>query len=1629
MARLFPLLRKGGSLLGLLLFATGIAQGQPRIGNPTNPSQANDYGAYLPTDRTLTQAMTRASERLRDGEYHQAVTFLNEVLHREEDSFLETSLEAVPENSEKPASIRGLKATARRLLANLPPQGQEIYELLHAATARRRLDAALSAGQFDEIRQIAYQYIQTPAGREAAYVLAQMEADRGHSFAAAQWYDALLREPRAVAEFGPQLSLLSAVHWLTAGRPERAQAVLEALIARSPDQKIVLLGEERSLPRHGEDPLLWLQRVLGKPRPVSVGPAQWTTHRGNSARHVQSQGGPPHRRPRWQARVVNDPRIEAFLATRQQELQERGVVVLPAARPLAVGDVVLVKTPHNVVAIDWKTGKRIWETRVEEEGSLNQLAEEIGSAGLDEPWSMIRHPLEQRVWEDVLATSLGSDGKRLFVVRGLPMSPLETERGRGMRLGGFMNRHGMEATSPSNRLEAYDLATEGKLVWDQRGTGSTRALADAFFLGPPLAIHGKLYALAELQSAIYLLALDPASGRLLWKQPLASLERGISLDLQRRLTGAMPSYAEGMLLCPTAAGVLVAIDLAKRELAWAYRYPQGPGVNTNRAARLVWRQQAQMLKMQSRGNDRWLDSSVVIVEGRVFVTPQESNALHCLDLNTGELLWKSPRNKGLFLGCVMSEESSGEGGVVLLVGTDSITALQVQDGTPAWQQPLMLPKGTMPSGYGILSEGRYFLPLSQGEIFAIDCTTGKSLTPSRRDPLQRSRPSHHPHATPLGNLIAHRGTILSQTTLLLSKYDQTDVLRKQATTALAKNQNDTTALRELAEIYYGEEDFPEAIRLLRRAYAIRPDDPQVRELLGESLLVVLAADFETHQEDLPLLRSLVQRPHQAVALLRIEAQGLRYLAEPGAALDALLRMADLTDSELVWIDLPPSHRVRRDRWIGEQIGQLWSEASPQQRQAMIARIDTYRQSRGQSPGKRPTLTQLRHDLTYFSALPGADALRLALARQLVETKSSTENAPEAEIELLKLNHSAQSEMRASAAILMTRLLLKTGHRDEAEYFASLLSSRWQSEKPEGKGVSGSGEHDKQRAWQKRLDHLLESEKMVARPGWPRGTVLAKRIPSASVPGRKTNARHVAQRRKSSLRQLRREQIDQSGLGPSEWFISNDSKLLIARNPWGEDVYRYGVREDGPARHTRINSDLVQAAQLGHLLFVSLGHEIVALDTRQFGSEFDNQPLWKSYPSGRFPGAVTWGLFSNKKRGSLLRRSTYHSMSGRKRFSSGGGSPIGRIGPATPYGVVLQEQSQLKCVDPLSGEPFWTRSDIPPNCELLGDQDLLFAIDIGNDTTYVLNMIDGSLIDQHESPAVPWLLTSGRNIAHVGPTSGGQLVVKITDAQTGERLFEQEYEANTQMAVVEPRFLAIFEPSGQFQWIDVRSGKVLMDPFLQPANKVRDIQILMSEERLFLMVHSAKGSKGRSQNRHLRIGQDYPLVTGQVYALSMQTGQPIWPAPASVIQRGIALTQPVESPFLVFVDRSTKQDARGGNNRLRLLCLDKRTGRIEYQHDALPDTPGSQFRIRAQRGTFPTLQIETGSTEVRLTLTHESRPAEPPANEEAEAPSENLGQGLWGVGQRMGTAIQDALKNLEKANGPPPPEEIDETDDD
>ncbi len=1482
---------------------------------------------YLPTDRSMTRAMGRVRERLAAGEYQQALSFLQEVFSREEDAFLERSSNSTLQP--------GLKTTARQLIGALPPEGHELYELLHGASARRELDTALTSRDPSRVAAVLRKFFHTWAGYEAALVLAQMEADQGHYLAAAQLYRQLIDTPRAALRFEPQLSMRAALAYSAASRPDLAIATLRSIRQKYPTASLEFPGFPKPAPQSEEELVAWLTKSAGGEVLSQPGNSNWLTSRGNPARSAETSGGRPHLRARWEARVINDPAVEARLSASRQELIQRSVVAIPAARPIAVNDVVVMRTPRNLVAIDWHTGKRIWETRDDEELDAQPTRSRFPEGIDEEAFGEQENSLAQRMWDDSLVMSLSSDGKRVFVIRG--KAPIAQDDILTLQVMQGMGRNVRGLPATTNQLAAYDLETEGKLVWELDGGRMTGPLASAFFLGTPLAIDDTLYVMAEIRSAIYLLALEPATGAVQWQQQLVGLERGIALDPLRGLVTAAPSYSEGILVCPTSAGAVLGLDCTKREFLWAYRYsihPRSPAEGRNFLQPPVQTQTV-------RSNDRWLESSAIIAGEVVLVTPPDSPELHCLELQSGKLLWKKPKEEALFIGCV-------EGGNVLLIGSKSVQAVRVSDGMPARDRNAeTIPREELPAGVGYESEGKYYLPLTTGEIACIGVVDGAV----ERLPADK-------HSRLLGNLICYRGSVISQSAFVLDKFEQLQVLQQRVEAALARNASDAAALRDLGELKHAEQKTREAVQSLKRAYELTPNDPLTREMLADLLMEALSADYAAFKGDLPLLSSLVQSRDDRIQLMRIEAQGLEQLDERSDAWDAYVRLADFTAEGREYFTFESGFSVRSDRWLRGRLADLWSKVNAAERTEVEKRLTERRKSLSDSA----TAAELRHFLAYFGDLPGSHEVR----RQLADLLISRERPLEAEPELLRLALDDDQTNKTFA----TQALAKLSKSDSSSDI------------------------------------------------WPDGSVIAQYVDDSSQ-GR--NAGNPTQsERQSALRPLRIEQDFSPAIVSAEWFVTVDGSEMIGRNQLGEDISRVVVGVSNPARPYR-EANLQQAARLGHLLFVSVGSHILAIDERENPEGANNGVLWQTdRPTGpqNLLVANRYAAWNAQNRAS--RHPVYHAWSGRKRFANALGGAFSSLGPATPDGIVVQERNEIKCLDPLSGEALWMRSDLPAGCELFGDSEYVFAADVGARKAYVIRVADGHLVGERALPQFEWLTTSGPSVAQLGfrASRGGRtMLLRITDIWSQEALFDSELPIASRISVVEPDALAIYEPAGRFQLVDVRTGKLLIDEMLEAAPDLHSIQTVRSGETMFLVINR----QAQLQQFHKAVGgEDHPLTSGLVYAFDLTIGKAAWPAPATVRNRGLIATQPEGVPFLIFADFKTSRDAPSGNRtQLRLLCLDKGTGRTVYRSEDLPANTPTRFRVRGERDGDPSVSIETSSGKIILSMTDGPRPPQPPANDDLESARQTAQRGLIGLGERMLRGALETPRGQDPGRGDTP----------
>jgi outer membrane protein assembly factor BamB len=282
-----------------------------------------------------------------------------------------------------------------------------------------------------------------------------------------------------------------------------------------------------------------------------------------------------------------------------------------------------------------------------------------------------------------------------------------------------------------NRLHCFDLKT-GKLKWDLgRGVEHGGEWSSSCFLGPPLPLDDKLYVLNQKDvprlGELRLACLNPAGGQngkgsAEWIATLATMPEPLLLTPLRRTQALHIAYADGLLLCPTNAGRLIAVDRRTHKVRWTYTYSQA-----------------------KKPGSGWVGTTPIIHDGKVVFTAPDGDAVYCVDLQTGKERWKAARDGDLYLGAVSS-------GTVLLVGPKRCRALRLADGRARWNV-----ETGAPSGRGSLSAGRYYLPLQRGtksgkaEICVLDLNKGRVLHSLRL-----------PGGAVPGNLVFAEGILLSQ---------------------------------------------------------------------------------------------------------------------------------------------------------------------------------------------------------------------------------------------------------------------------------------------------------------------------------------------------------------------------------------------------------------------------------------------------------------------------------------------------------------------------------------------------------------------------------------------------------------------------------------------------------------------------------------------------------------------------------------------------------------------------------------------------------------------------------------------------------------------------------------------------
>lgn len=1489
----------------LLLASATIARGQYREQRPEP--------VFAEPDRSVRQRLDMAQELLDGERYSEAVQVLTSVLSATEDFLIlpdKTKTGGDETGRDEMGAIalgwrKSFRGEARRMIGELPPEAHRAYELQYGETARRRLVEALESVDVDAVAQVPRDFPHTRASQEALMFLAYDHMNRGRFLAAALCFEQISMATGS-DEFDPMLSVMLWTCWSRVGKPTKALAVAEDLRERSPQAELEIDGDRYSV--FADDGVNdRLIEALDKQRPETSFPAvEWKMVGGNATRTAASSGGRPLLlRPRWRQRISSHAGTNELIAAARAEYTDQVQAAVPAAYPLALRDLIIMRSPHRLVAVDFETGKRLWEI---DQLSRKKADDAEDATGMELP-TEDEVALRQRVWQDRTLGTLSSDGSTVFAIEDLPVPPkvdLEDEEMRGFR--GEPN----EPAPARNELTAYDIAhSEGKRLWTVGGPqGIEPRLEEAFFLGPPLPLDGSIYTIVELAGEIRLVVLG-SDGRIQWTQQLAVPASSDAYNTDRRRTGLSPSAAENILVCPTGVGAVVGVDLTTRDLLWGHSYERrGMPVSWGGGRRNFGRPVPEPQNFGSLTiGSASVDDGVTIVEGHVLVNPSDSPTLYCLDLATGKLHWTDKRqadHPNLYVGAVYSDQ-------VIVVSTNAIASIDLLSGRRHDFTGVDFEQDLAPSGRGFCVADRYYLPVAGrngGELLIFDIEEQQLV----------ERVALGDGSIP-GNLICYRGQIASLGTEYLELYYDLAALKLQIADQLEQSPDDPWALTTDAETSVEVGDHEAAIPKLRQARSefarlakqVSREDPlkdrieagQVvaRRLLFESLLSRLRLDYPANQPMVAELQPLIAGHAERISYLQVIAEGREQLDERSAALDAYLDLIAESRRNNALVRLSPGYSVRHSNWIQARLRALY----PRLDDATKEKYDATLEQDIASLAGANTPAKLYELLRYHDGHPAAIRIRERILDQFSDRLGLSEQVAL----LTTLSRQGPPETRGRATAQLARLYEQAFQSSEAAVYYGRLLREW-SDIVVFEGQTGSA-----------LVEALPVEQKVRRQlegqsPWPTGAVSYDRVGQSGV------------RNTIPIRILSRGEAHSENLFME--FVPQQQEIVV-RNGQGETVWEITVPL---SEGNNLSLSDPSARLVENRMFLSIGNELVALDRfRQDTAE--GAVLWRTGHSRQsFDPYAQYRqnmMFANVR----VAPGPWSDSGNRQRRRSE--KPYDALGPVNQGGIVQARGRDLISLDVATGEPLWVRHNFlakgrSNQVQLFGDEEVLvvafrddrarpdnaFTEGAGSRATILRSMDGETLVESAPipSPSRRWT-TRGRMILEWRTTDEGQVQLVLFDPWRQSDVWAHEIAPSAKGSLVGDDQVAIMERGGRFRVIDLGSGELHFEQRLAKEPQLRGLHVTRDQDRYVVFVNQRTEEPADNVFRGVQAGR-IAQFSGRIYTFDRESGEALWATPATIENQAYSVDQPAELPVLVFCRLKPKAKAE-------FTFLDKQTGAL------------------------------------------------------------------------------------------------------
>jgi outer membrane protein assembly factor BamB len=1448
---------------------------------------------FIPPPRSLNQLLKDAEEALKEDRMSEAVVVLGDLLERStdlgedpallgQDFFLDVT------DSDQQRVDRSFFRRCRELIGELPEDARETYELRYGPLAKQLLEQATEQRDWSQLREVRRKYFHTVAGYQASLLLAQQEMYEGHPLAASLLLDDVIASPGAVDRLGQAAVLMHAVACRLAGReiPELPERL---------DASVALAGEP--IAEGVTNWRKWIDDQFAYEQVDSISRSKdYPFLGGDPARNDTAEGQLPLSVPRWMLETTATPREEKLLREISSELAAMGRLAPPSWSPIRVGGQLLMRTTERLRGVDYRTGKRVWQYPWFDTDDSLEDDESISSGSRDELDA--DELLGRRVWNDVPYGQISSDGERVFLLDDL--APLQT-----VNINPLMGiRSASSADSGRNTLVALDLASEGKILWRVGQDPTVESeLNDAFFLGPPLAVDGSLYALVEMSGDISLVCLDPATGKLQWQQQLVAIEGlGIQYVGIRRISGATPSYHEGVLICPTGAGATVAVDLADRTLRWGNSYRRRADVSNVSRFRRTEQSTDELL-------ERW-HSSLAIASGSVIVvTPAATDVLFCYDLVDGKSRFSKPRQSAFYVAGIRD-------GSLLMVGPREVISYDVKSGRLNWKADReLVNSGDQIVGRGVFSKDRYIVPTSGNELVSISLDDGT---------VKERRTTRFP----LGNLVAIDGEIISQSATRLAVALGAETLGPRVERMLKENPDDLDALIQKALLLSQQGERKQALVVLERAREIDPDSDDVRMLSISSMLGMLREGEDSSPELIAELDALIDTPGQRLEFLALRIQSALDADQVAEATGLLLQFTSvmsevsLVGDEVESIVRDPGRDCSIGSWVAARSAEIVRKATAREN------VESVRDQVSKFVAAEAINSTKRLEAFVRNLRPlGIDDVVVTLA----ERKAAEEDWFSAERTLIgpirpdRILNQSTAILSANQAAALARVYAQGQLGEDAEaVLAPFRSQDSSSSLPEtvveelsdlaAKSIGG-GFPDLEVT-----DEVQLTWQSQALPPGARAS-FAQRISKPTI---------------------------QAGKSFAGWSIVNNSGAVALLNPIGESsrLTYDSFQQSGVSDR--------QAIVSGGLLVLEKPGEISVLDLFAVrNNQSADAMLWsRDFSSDRSPsrkaartefGDTIYSYPTNSSAANLI-----------SEF---------RVGPVLGDRMLLLLSGELICLNATDGESLWRNSQAPPIGHMVAEEGRLAVVSFQPNRISEINEFD--LLDGRKLGTRPWeygnvWASSGKHIlAYQSAANGASATVRLVDPFRDEVVLEIESAIKHPRAegakrglgrVIQDRFLVLFDQDGRLVIWDLLRGTELCRHETSEMTELESMHAMWMDNQLLVL--PANKIVRRNQFDYVTQHGDTHRSLHKIIAVSTETGEINWQRDFDV-PWGTTLSQPSGTPVILLARfKTTHMANRSPIPRIDVQMLrlsDGKTVHEELEHAVPARSNGLMTTLVVQPG--------------------------------------------------------------------------------